>query len=80
MNSTEKLVYMANQIARNIAPSGAGEAAEAVADHIAHFWDPRMKQMIFAHINAGSTDLSPSALAGLKLLRTQDASGQSSAG
>ena len=80
MNSEEKLVYMANQIARNIAPSSTSEAAKAVADHIAHFWDPRMKQMIFAHIDAGSTDLSPSALAGLKLLRTQDASGQSSAG
>lgn len=80
MNSTEKLVYMANQIARNIAPSGTGETAEAVADHIAHFWDPRMKQMIFAHIDAGCADLSPTALAGLKLLRAHDVQGHFDAG
>ena len=75
MNSTEKLVYMANQIARNIAPAADDAAADAVADHISHFWDPRMKQMIFAHIDAGATDLSPTALVGLVLLRNQGTPG-----
>ena len=73
MNSTEKLVYMANQIARNIAPVADDAAAEALADHVAHFWDPRMKQMIFAHVDAGGEDLSPTALAGLKLLKDRGA-------
>jgi formate dehydrogenase subunit delta len=73
VNSTEKLVYMANQIARNIAPRADEAAAEAVADHIGHFWDPRMKQMIFAHIDAGGVDLSPAALAGLMILRNRSA-------
>ena len=68
MNSEEKLVYMANQIARNIAPSGAGEAAEAVADHIAHFWDPRMKAGIFASDLSG---LSPIAKAAVESLQEQ---------
>lgn len=65
MNSTEKLVYMANQIARNFGTLNEDEAAAAVADHIAHFWDPRMKAMILAHAGAGAEGLSPVALAAL---------------
>ena len=48
MSPAERLVYMANQIARNFAAQGVDVAALAVADHIAAFWDPRMKAQIFA--------------------------------
>ena len=58
MNSVERLVHMANQIATNLATDAAPVAA--VADHIQQFWDPRMKKMIFAHGTAG---LSPVAAA-----------------
>ena len=37
MSPAERLVYMANQIARNFAAQGADVAAQAVADHIAAF-------------------------------------------
>jgi formate dehydrogenase subunit delta len=47
----ERLVYMANQIAVNFAVSGSEAAAAATADHIASFWDPRMKQRILAHLD-----------------------------
>ena len=41
--SHDHLVYMANQIARNFAVMGDVDAAKATADHIASFWEARMK-------------------------------------
>jgi formate dehydrogenase subunit delta len=61
MTSLERLVYMANQIARNFATQSVDDAALAVADHIATFWDPRMKTMIFDHLDTGGEGLSPIA-------------------
>jgi formate dehydrogenase subunit delta len=61
VNTLERLIYMANQIARNFEIGGHDHAVLAVADHIDHFWDPRMKSMIFAHIDAGGGDLTPIA-------------------
>ena len=49
----ERLIYMANQIARNFAVQGEAEAAAATADHIAKFWDPRMKAQLFANVGEG---------------------------
>ena len=45
MSPDDRLIYMANQIARNFA-LGHEAAADAVADHIMAFWDPRMKSRI----------------------------------
>ncbi|WP_296677754.1 formate dehydrogenase subunit delta [Novosphingobium sp.] len=42
------LVYMANQIARNLAAGGDAAAVAATAQHITDFWDPRMKAAILA--------------------------------
>ena len=46
--SLPRLRYMADQIARNFLALGHDKAVLATADHIDMFWDPRMKQMIFA--------------------------------
>jgi formate dehydrogenase subunit delta len=62
------LVYMANQIAANFATMG-GDAAKATADHIANFWDPRMKAAIWADAEG----LSPIAAAAFEELRTRGA-------
>jgi len=70
MSPTQRLVYMANQIARNFAAQGADVAALAVADHIAAFWDPRMKAQIFEMHGAG---LEPIAAHAVKLLRDRGA-------
>ena len=49
MSSTiDTLRRMANDIARNLASMGEEKAVLATADHIDHFWDPRMKAAIFA--------------------------------
>jgi formate dehydrogenase subunit delta len=63
MSSTiETLRRMANDIARNLEPIGGDNAALATADHIDKFWDPRMKQMIFAD---DRSTLSPIAAAAI---------------
>ncbi|MEZ5709257.1 MAG: formate dehydrogenase subunit delta [Blastomonas sp.] len=68
MNSIEKLVYMANQIARNFAVQGDDDAVRATADHIASFWDPRMRAMIIAHRAAGGDGLGDIAAAAIDAL------------
>ena len=65
MNTVQRLVHMANQIAKNFAIEGEGPAAAATAQHIKDFWDPRMKRLIIEH---GDTDLDPIAVAAVAML------------
>jgi formate dehydrogenase subunit delta len=57
----ERLVYMANQIARFFAAQKHEEAVKGVAEHVAKFWDPRMRQRIRDHLAAGGDGLAPLA-------------------
>lgn len=71
----ERLVHMANQIADFFASQG-GEtaAAAAVADHLAKFWDPRMRAALLAHAAGGGQGLKPivlKAVEGLKAGRQE---------
>jgi len=61
MSHDEKLVYMANQIAKYFASQGQAQAVFGTADHIKKFWDPRMRTAIFAHLEAGGAGLDPVA-------------------
>ncbi len=61
-----KLVYMANQIARNFAVLGEEQAVAATLDHIEKFWDARMKAQLLEH---GGEGLSPIATRALENLR-----------
>ena len=54
MQRDEKLVMMANQIAKNVAIQGEQRAIATIADHIARFWDPRMRRGILEHLDAGA--------------------------
>ncbi|WP_176598208.1 MULTISPECIES: formate dehydrogenase subunit delta [Sphingobium] len=63
MSTEDRLIYMANQIARNVAALGEEEAVATVADHIRAFWDPAMKQRIGALAAARPEALSPIAAA-----------------
>ena len=67
MQPAEKLVMMANQIARNLAVRGEAEAVSATADHIRRFWDPRMRAGIAAYL-AGGGRLEPIAEAAVRRL------------
>lgn len=66
----EKLVKMANQIARNLAARGEQRAIMATADHIAKFWNPRMRSGIAGHLAAGGEGLDPIARAAIDRLQT----------
>lgn len=69
-STTDRLVYMANQIATAFRAEGEQKAAAATFDHIWHFWDPRMRAMILEHVAAGGAGLSTIAQAAIELLAT----------
>ena len=63
MSSTiDTLRRMANDIARNLASMGEEKAVLATADHIDHFWDPRMKAAIFADDLAALSPIARGAI------------------
>jgi formate dehydrogenase subunit delta len=65
MNTTDRLVMMANQIAANLATDD--DPVAATAEHIRLFWDPRMKQMISAYDGAGLSATATAAVAAVKV-------------
>lgn len=67
MSPDERLVYMANQIARNFAAQGDTVAVKATADHMAAFWEARMLTRV-AELRDG---LEPVADAALRMLETR---------
>lgn len=64
----ERLAYMANQIAANLAHEP--DPVAAVAEHIESFWTPAMRARL---IEAGFGDLSPAARAAMESLAGQGA-------
>ncbi|HNW18534.1 MAG TPA: formate dehydrogenase subunit delta [Sphingorhabdus lacus] len=69
MTSLERLVYMLNQIATNLATDP--DPVTATAEHIHLFWDPRMKQMI---VESNREGLSPVAASAVQRLAQAHAS------
>jgi formate dehydrogenase subunit delta len=67
--STDKLVYMANQIGKFFASQGADARVAGTAEHIKKFWDPRMLAAIFAHLDAGGEGLEPAVRQAIETLR-----------
>lgn len=66
MTTNDRLVYMINQIAHNLATED--DPAGATANHIEQFWDPRMKRLILEHGNAGLSQIAADALGQLAQL------------
>jgi formate dehydrogenase subunit delta len=60
MNTTERLVHMANQIAANLIHDA--DPAATMAEHIRLFWDPRMKTLIAAYEGGGLTPIAADAI------------------
>ncbi len=72
--SHDRLVTMANQIARAFAHRPHPEAVAETASHIRRFWEPRMRAAILARIDNGSNpDLNPVARDAIELLRPPQA-------
>jgi formate dehydrogenase subunit delta len=68
-NSSDKLVYMANQIGKFFASQGPDRAVAGTAEHIKKFWDPRMRAAIFAYMDADGSRLDPHVRTALGQLR-----------
>lgn len=66
--TAQTVVRMANQIARNFAALGDEAAIAQTAEHIALFWDPRMKAAAFA---IDHSQLSPIARAAIERLKAE---------
>jgi formate dehydrogenase subunit delta len=75
--SPDKLVYMANQIGKFFTHQGEEKAVAAIADHLAKFWDPRMREAILAHLASGGTGLDPPVLRAVQRLKETGAQGPS---
>ncbi|MEH0072870.1 formate dehydrogenase subunit delta [Pannonibacter sp. Pt2-lr] len=70
--SPDKLVYMANQIAKFMETKPHAEGVEGVASHINDFWEPRMRRQFFEIIDTGGEGLRPLVLeASAKIRRPQ---------
>jgi formate dehydrogenase subunit delta len=72
-DSNDRLVYMANQIGKFFESQGHDKAVPGIAEHIHKFWDPRMRKMIFAHLDAGGAGLAPNVLEALTKLKDTSA-------
>jgi len=64
----EKLVRMANEIARNLRTLPGDEPSTATAEHVRSFWTPGMRASIIAHGEAGGAGLDPIAREAVQLL------------
>lgn len=57
--SPEKLITMANQIAKFMESKPHAEGVEGFASHINDFWEPRMRTQFFALIDAAHAGFRP---------------------
>ncbi|WCP16013.1 hypothetical protein sphantq_04505 (plasmid) [Sphingobium sp. AntQ-1] len=69
MLTGDRLIYMANQIARNLETKGRDEAVAATVDHIARFWDPQMRRRIVELAAERPDTLSPIAAEAVRRTR-----------
>lgn len=67
----EKLVKMANQIGDFFKSYPEATAVEGVREHIAKFWNRKMRDEFFAYLDkGGEKELQPVVAAAVKKLRT----------
>ena len=67
----ERLVEMANQIGDFFAPYPPGQRTEGIRNHLRHYWDPRMREALLAHLDAGAAGLSAHVIEAAQRLREQ---------
>lgn len=58
----ERLTYMANQIAKNLAAQGEAQAIELAHQHFKDYWDPRMKAAILGGDRSGLDPIARAAI------------------
>ena len=68
-SNADKLVYMANQIARFMHSRPHDQAVQGLADHINDFWEPRMRRQFFELLAAGGEGFDPLVIEASDLIR-----------
>lgn len=68
-DTTDKHIYMANQIAKFFESKPHDEGVEGIAAHINDFWEPRMRRHFFEVVDAGGTGLRPLVMLAAKSIR-----------
>jgi formate dehydrogenase subunit delta len=63
---------MANQIGKFFESQKHAEPAKGIADHLALFWDPRMRAKIIDHLEHGGAGLDPDVKDAIRLLAATD--------
>jgi formate dehydrogenase subunit delta len=72
MSHDSNLFYMANQIGKFFASSSHGAAVDGIANHIAKFWDPRMRRKVYAQMAHDTHGLDPLPQEALEALKRRD--------
>lgn len=60
--SADKIVRMANDIAKFMESKPHAEGVSLLASHINDFWEPRMRRQLFQLLDAGGAGLRPLVL------------------
>lgn len=60
--SADKIVRMANDIAKFMESKPHAEGVALLASHVNDFWEPRMRRQLFAVLDAGGAGLRPLVL------------------
>ena len=74
-HSVDRLVYMANQIARELGNQHPHGSVEATCEHLQRYWDPRMRKLIIEHFRSGGEGLSDTARGAVAMLATTHTTG-----
>ena len=67
--SHDKLIYMANQIAKFFESQAEGSRRSGIANHINDFWEPRMRAHFFEVVDAGGEGLDPIVIEAAEMIR-----------
>lgn len=67
--SGDKIVRMANDIAKFMESKPHAEGMTLLASHINDFWEPRMRRQLFTVLDAGGDGLRPLVLDAKGLIR-----------
>jgi formate dehydrogenase subunit delta len=71
---TRDMIRMANQIAGFFHGSGPEAEAHDVAEHINKFWEPHMRQALFAHLDHGGEGLDATIIKAATMIKRPKAS------
>lgn len=66
---TRDMVRMANQIATFFNGAGHEQAVKDTAEHINKFWEPRMRNALFAHLDKGGEGLDRTVMDAAGLIK-----------